>query len=113
MIREYASPREYLDDLIAQGERLASRHHRASSSPHDDLAERAVAELGLEIERMDELIRGRCEATVEVGTVLPLDRMRRAFQLSVTEMRVIEVLVALELSAQVRQVAAPYLGANG
>ena len=47
------------------------------------------------------------------GFELPLDRLRRQFALSPTEARVVEILVALELVATVRELATPYLDKAG
>lgn len=109
MIREYTTPREYLDDLTSLVERMVARHHRATTGGD----EREIAELTLELERVDELIRARCDASQQLGIDLPLDRVRQSLGLSFTEMRVVEVLVALELAARVRQLAAPYLDDAG
>ena len=110
MIREFAVAREFLDEIGVQVERMVGRHHRARSSPED---QRALAELDLEIGRAEELIRARCAASHALGIELPLDRLHRAFALSPTEMRVVEILVALELVARVREVATPYLDKAG
>jgi hypothetical protein len=104
MIREFAVARELLDEIGGQVERMLRRHHRARSGPEDL---RALAELDLEIGRADELIRARCEASHMLGIELPLDRLHRAFALSPTEARVVEILVALELVARVREAARP------
>ena len=113
MIREYAEAREYLDEVTAQVERLVRRYHRMRIGTSDPAEQRAIAELDLEADRADELIRARCAASHALGIDLPLDRLRRAFALSPTEARIFEVLVAFELAAPVREAAAPYLDKDG
>ncbi|HET9625795.1 MAG TPA: ATP-binding protein [Kofleriaceae bacterium] len=113
MIREYAEAREYLDEVTGQVERLVRRYHRMRTGADDPAALRAIAELDLEADRADEMIRARCAASHALGIDLPLDRLRRAFALSPTEARLVEVLVAFELAAQVREAAAPYLDKDG
>jgi hypothetical protein len=113
MIREYAEAREYLDEVTVQVERLVRRYHRMRIGTNEPAALRALAELDLEADRADELIRARCAASRALGIDLPLDRLRRAFALSPTEARLVEVLVAFELAAPVREAAAPYLDKDG
>jgi hypothetical protein len=112
MIREYASAREYMDDVIRHVERML-QHHDALVQSDDEAAQRRAAELALELEREDELMRARCESGAALGIELPLERLRRAFLLTATEQRVIEILITLEVSAQVRASAKPYLDQAG
>jgi predicted nucleic acid-binding protein len=113
MNREYSTSREYLDAVCGQVGRMVLHHQHVARSTSDDAALRTSAELGLEIDRNDDIIRARCEASAAVGIELPLEQLRRAFSLSITETRVIEVLVALELDAQVRQLASAFLDRSG
>jgi AAA+ superfamily predicted ATPase len=112
MIREYATAREYMEDVIRHVDRMLQQHG-AIVSTDDEAAQRRAAELTLELEREDELMRARCESSAALGIELPLERLRRAFALTPTEQQVLEILIALEVSAQVRASAKPYLDQTG
>ena len=113
MIREFVGARDYLDEIAVQVERLVRRYDRSRAATADPVEQRAIAELDLEADRADEMIRARCEASHAVGIELPLERLRRAFELSPTEVRLVEALVALELAPRVRQAAAAFLDKDG
>ncbi|MCW5808565.1 MAG: hypothetical protein KIT31_39810, partial [Deltaproteobacteria bacterium] len=95
MATSYVDAREYLDDAIALVERMLGR------SRDDGRA----AELEVEIAHREELMAARCRATAVAGRRVPLDLVGTAFGLSPTELRVLAVLAALELSADVRRAA--------
>ncbi|MBA3394296.1 MAG: hypothetical protein H0T89_16745, partial [Deltaproteobacteria bacterium] len=76
MPTEYATPRDYLDDVVELVERVLEVTRRATSVLTDD-DHRAIAELELDIVRRDELIAGRCEATAIAHGRMPLDEARR------------------------------------
>jgi len=113
MVREFVGARDYLDEVALQVERLVRRYDRSRVASSDPAEERALAELDLESDRADEAIRARCEASHALGIEIPLERLRRAFDLSPTEVRLVEALVALELAPRVRQAAAAFLDKDG
>ncbi|MDQ3370179.1 MAG: hypothetical protein M3680_32585, partial [Myxococcota bacterium] len=108
MPSEYATPRDYVDDVVELVERVLEAARRASAVVTDE-DHRAIAELELDIARRDELIAARCEVTAQVHGRMPLDEARRVFGLSATEARVLAVLAALELSPRAREAAAKLL----
>src|SRR5262249_26298501 len=95
--RVYAQVREHLDDLVTLAKLVFSR----------DLVEAAQtkAERDIVIVDLGERIENRLHASFDAGFELPLDRIRTAFQLTATEQRCLELLLALAVSADVRELA--------
>jgi hypothetical protein len=111
VVAEYATPREYLDDLVVLVERMLERALLTNVQSETD--QRALAELDLDIVRRSELVAERRDITAERGERLPLDRVRVAFDLSETEARVLSVLAVLEIAAGARRAAAKLLADPG
>jgi hypothetical protein len=132
MAAHYGSAREHSDEAIALIAQLVERQIRAhwelgilprikdgfSGTFVGGQEVRALmaggnepAEEGrLAIERLDGVIRSRAErieaklaAAREAGAMVPFDRLRRAFGLTPTEERALWVLIAVEISAPLRQ----------
>ena len=108
MATEYATAREYLDDLVVLVERMLERATLALNAANET-DQRMVAELDLDIGRRAELLAARRDATAVRGQQLPLDRVRIAFELSETEARVLAVLAVLEVAANARRAASRLL----
>lgn len=108
MATEYATAREYLDDLVVLVERMLERALLALNAA-SETDQRMLAELDLDIGRRAELLAARRDATAARREQLPLDRVRVAFDLSETEARALAVLAVLEIAASARRMAARLL----
>ena len=104
----YGSSREYLDDIIGLVERTLEVSLVDGEEPSDEQL-RARAERDLELIRYEDVVLARCTATVAAGHELPLEDLRRVFELTATEARTLAVLAALEVSPRAREAAARML----
>jgi ATP-dependent 26S proteasome regulatory subunit len=130
--RTYRTPRDHLDDsigLVSQlFERQINAHWEQGLLPRvkDELsgtfvagsevaallrgglpatpeADQRIATLDAAISAREEQIEAKLAEAHEQGEPLPFDRLRRAFGLTPTEQRVLWVLIAVEVSARLRQ----------
>ncbi|MBA3465118.1 MAG: ATP-binding protein [Deltaproteobacteria bacterium] len=108
MARAYQFVREHLDDVVALARLIFARRRLALDTPA-----MTIAEDDLEIADLGERIELRLGASHEAGFELPFDRLRTAFQLNETEQRTLEILVALAVSSEVRELAnSPHGGSS-
>jgi hypothetical protein len=130
--RTYRNPREHLDDCIALVAQLFERqivaHWEQGILPRikDELSgtfvggsevlallrggmpatpegDQRVATLDAAISAREEQIEAKLAEAYRQGEPLPFDRLRRAFGLTPTEQRALWVLIAVEVSARMRQ----------
>src|SRR5689334_3132188 len=96
--RAYRSARDHVEGVVAFARALLERRAHAGEPQRLEALDLEIARCG------EDLARGLAGARAQ-GFVLPLERVRAAFQLDPAEQRCLYLLLALAVSAEVRELA--------